>query len=283
MSTNENIVDETSAYSTVHCVSQAQYEVPLVSDERLDHIGIRYHPVYKIFLCVSCKSGTRPDQLGAHVRDKHGISCPGAALAMILREHPPHTGAHPPLPAFADGQPAIAIPILPVKDGFICHHCSFATLTEPTMKNHVTTHNEFRVRSRTGQFSKSPVQTIYNSGSRRSFPVQLVAPTNDGVSPYARFLADRQQEERLVLSSLITAADSRDVAPFIRRAGWTEHVRGFNPVQLCALISLPGQQDRPLRTCREFVSRYMSEIQTRIEAMPNLLLLRLLNSETANE
>ena len=280
MSTNEIMIDETSAYPTVRCPSQAQYDVPLISDERLDSIGIRYHPVYKIFLCVSCKSGTRPDQLVAHAKDKHGKSCSGAALATILRDHPPHAGAHPSLPVFADGQPAIAIPILPAKDGFTCHHCSFATLTEPTMKNHITTH---KLRSRTGQFSPSLVQTIYNYGSRRSFPVQLVAPTDEGVSPYAGFLADRNQEERRVLPSLITAADNRDVAPFIRRAGWTEHVRGFNPVQLCALISLPGQQDGPLRTCREFVSRYMSEIQTRIEAMPNLLLLRLLNSETANE
>ena len=264
---------------------QAAYGLPLITSPSLEAIGYRYHPAYQIFICVSCKASTRPQNIRSHLKEKHQSSITLNTITSIIEDHPPHSGLHPALPLFLYHQPAFPIPILPIKTGLQCLLCPFSTVTPGSLRNHFTNHH--KGASPNGNSATCSVQTIYTNGVRCYFAVQDdTTPPHFVSNIYTTFLHERQMEEReQQTSALLAVSCKREVSPFIKRLGWEEHVMGYRPADLTHLVSLPTQkpEDKGMRRIREWIIQYLGEVQEKIQKSPQEYLLRLLNSETLEQ
>lgn len=179
---------------TIPGPSQSYYNVSLVNDQDLDAIGYRYHPVYRIFICVSCKTCTRHQHIRSHLKDKHQHPCSFATLDKIITAHPPHQGFHPALPSFDNGQPAIALPILPLRTGYTCTLCHFSGLTLGGIRNHFTSQHVHHVYQE--HHCVTLLQAFYSQGQRALFPVQPLSGTPlNQVTPFTAFLKDRERDQ----------------------------------------------------------------------------------------
>ncbi|EIW69235.1 hypothetical protein TREMEDRAFT_62086, partial [Tremella mesenterica DSM 1558] len=234
---------------------QNKYHIPLNQEPVLTTHGLAYHSILQVFICTICKNGVRGSHLLAHCQ-QHSLPTTPQDILDILATYTPHTGSHPPLPSFTNSQPMVALPLLPIQEGFSCHLCRFCCPALNTMKNHFSRQhkgNPYKDHS-----SNTQLQCLYSQGTRVFFPVQQPDHAIVGDTLYSRFLQSLPPQPK---TQPIEALGEKEYSPLMRRLGWMRHVEGHDPVLLSSLVAGPRVDEEHLHMLKRMVKGYFKEVE----------------------
>ncbi|EIW65423.1 hypothetical protein TREMEDRAFT_66595, partial [Tremella mesenterica DSM 1558] len=253
---------------------QNKYHIPLNQEPVLTTHGLAYHSILQVFICTICKNGVRGSHLLAHCQ-QHSLPTTPQDILDILATYTPHTGSHPPLPSFTNSQPMVALPLLPIQEGFSCHLCRFCCPALNTMKNHFSRQhkgNPYKDHS-----SNTQLQCLYSQGTRVFFPVQQPDHAIVGDTLYSRFLQSLPPQPK---TQPIEALGEKEYSPLMRRLGWMRHVEGHDPVLLSSLVAGPRVDEEHLHRLKRMVKGYFKEVEEVVKKTPNEVILQWLNTDS---
>ena len=242
----------------------------------LELINMVVDPDLRALCCNICQVALAPDQVPAHLLDKHkGISVNEKRLEEMLNELEVEVMDALPEPLLSmQGVPPFKG--LKVWDGFACQICPQVYQHQQSLHDHHMAKHEKPCPT---SWPACKMQQLNHGGAhlRTMWRVHdhpsMTSTSNDMTDIFGALREELDQdvteESRMV--------DERTVSLWLRTTKWHTHVAGYDVKMLCKLVEMPGREDDDPHApgIKGVVREYFEQATTLLEQTDELVLQRL--------
>lgn len=199
----------------------------VITSTWLRSISCYVHKRLRTFICRTCRTGIRPEQMLAHLqrhRLPHALSQESLAYTMRYYNILPFKDVKRP-------KRKDPIPYLPIADGLGCRYpnCNYACISSGSFAKHVSTHHKNNPSSRQDELLPHPrkikVQTVFLMPIVYFEVVEPPPPTTTAYEQWMKQIQDMPNTRFSPRGNSISHSDAaEDMTPFLQFTQWNIHL-----------------------------------------------------------
>lgn len=258
------------------CFFAAEY----ITNPVLSSHGFLFHQRYRFFLCVQCQTGVRhlPRHCADHADHRN---MPEQTFKELVQQFSPCDESHNHLPSRSGLALMPSIGKLALKQGLACPICPYAMgmvgmVGKKYMKKHIRENHDAVDENDPMHPIQTTAQRLFSTTKSPYIPVREVAPSAVP-SPWDIFKS--KVMDKPTQSFAREPPARRELISMLRSTGWTDHVKGLDPKELCRLVAPAHRNEYLLEALQEQVFTYFGQALAERSNLPRLLLVHL-NSTT---
>lgn len=207
----------------------------------MEKLGLAVNVLYGLLLCMECQAAIVPSQAKSHLGSAHSVALTPQDLNLLKQVCATHSLTGDLLSIIKPSM--LHIEGLKAMDGFSCCLCTKVYATKDSLLRHHLKDHPSLPRPR--QEMPVRIQRLSNGqGALRSWFPMSEPPTVE-LSTDAQIIKDVAERLKGFHGLPKTAADIRNVSPWLRTTGWHVHIKGHDIDGLRSLASHPTRLEFP--------------------------------------
>jgi hypothetical protein len=217
----------------------------LLENAFLTSIGLHFHTIYKVMICITCQAAKIPGDIKGHLKKQHSLvlsKTQSSELESLFEHLGVKRGFDVVHPA-PNGPPVEGLTV--IEDGFCCANCLYCTPERRSLQSHWSRAHKGDPTFSNGQYTRGSIQTFFNPLPIRYFHVNPNLASVSADDPYTIFARDEKPTYQALPGNPPSAP--REVPPLLKATEWHVHLDAYcrNTAlrqSLKTLTKLPGRQ-----------------------------------------
>jgi hypothetical protein len=197
----------------------------LKSSPLFEQIGFRFHDLYKVMICITCKSAWLPSAIPGHLKNQHKIYLTSSERHQLLTTLQDWDALQSAKVTTINKIPVELLRIHP--NAYCCNKCTYCALSSDTLHGHWNKEHKHPFTPVSDRFHIGHVQTFFNPVPKVFFQVNPPPPSSKSI--FDIFLAKELPTYPLPSVSIPTQA--REIPPLLTSTLWHIHLSDYLPTK----------------------------------------------------